>query len=99
VSSKALRHLLTPTRSTSAHPFARAFQEVDRKRLASIRGSTSLRCFGTDSLSCWRWWAACSRWSVQLFLCAPGRALSAGGQGVAVAGGLYPMVLRHNVSQ
>ena len=44
-------------------------------------------------------WACCSCWSAQLFLLGFGRAFRQMGQAGADSGGLYPIVLRHNVSQ
>ena len=66
--------------------------------LASIRGSTPLRRRGVDFF---RDESAGQRVSAGLssFSCGVRSGLSAGGQGVAVSGGLWPMVLRHSASQ
>ncbi len=68
-------------------------------RLASIRGLTWLMWFDGDFRGRGGVFAGGGRWSVQLFLCAPVGPIRRGGQIVAVVGGLWPMVLHHNVIQ
>ncbi len=67
--------------------------------LASIRGLTWLMWFDGDFRGRGGVFAGGGRWSVQLFLCAPVGPIRRGGQIVAVVGGLWPMVLHHNVIQ